>query len=142
MNFSLDPRLAADTLEIGELGLSRLLLMNDARFLWLVLVPRIDNLTEIVDLDVGDRSRLMDEIAACSLWLRARAGVDKVNVGALGNIVRQLHVHVIGRATGDDAWPGPVWGAGAGRRYDSDAAAALAEDIRQAFVDDFLRSAP
>ena len=103
MSFTLDPRLAADTFEVGELSLSRLLLMNDARFIWLILVPRVDNLSEIIDLDATDRARLMEEISACSTWLRARPGVDKINVGALGNIVRQLHIHIVGRAVGDAA---------------------------------------
>lgn len=135
MSFTLDPRLAADTFEVGELSLSRLLLMNDARFIWLILVPRVDNLSEIIDLDATDRARLMEEISACSIWLRARPGVDKINVGALGNIVRQLHIHIVGRAVGDAAWPGPVWVSGAARRYDSDAANAIVTRIRRELID-------
>jgi diadenosine tetraphosphate (Ap4A) HIT family hydrolase len=134
MSFALDPRLAAATLEVGEMGLSRLLLMNDARFLWLVLVPRVEGLTEIVDLVAADRARLMEEIAALSQWLRKRDGVDKINVGALGNIVGQLHVHVIGRRIGDAAWPGPVWGAGTAKTYKGEEAGALTEDIRREFI--------
>ncbi|MGD0721851.1 MAG: HIT family protein [Roseiarcus sp.] len=117
MSFALDQRLAADTIPIGDLALSRLLLMNDARFLWLVLAPRRENLTELIDLSAADRAVLMDEIVAVSRALVERPGVAKINVGALGNIVRQLHVHVVARRIGDAAWPGPVWGQGAPIRY-------------------------
>ena len=134
MSFTLDPRIVAATFEIGDLGPSKLLLMNDARFLWLVLVPRIENLAEIVDLDAADRARLMEEIVECSHWLRARAGVDKINVGALGNIVAQLHVHVIARRIGDPAWPGPVWGAGTARAYANEAARALIKEIARDLI--------
>jgi diadenosine tetraphosphate (Ap4A) HIT family hydrolase len=132
MSFALDPRLAADTLPIGELKLSRLLLMNDARYPWLILVPRRPNLSEIVELAAQDRAALMDEIAAASAFLRALPHVDKLNVGALGNVVKQLHVHVLGRAIGDSAWPGPVWSVGAARPYPQDAAAALVAQARAA----------
>ncbi len=135
MSFTLDPRIVASTLEAGELGLSKLLLTNDARFPWLVLVPRIENLTEIIDLDAAERARLMEEIAECSRWLRARDGVDKINFGALGNIVRQLHIHVIGRSIGDDAWPGSVWGAGTARAYDGDAAQRIVARLKRDLVD-------
>jgi len=117
VSFVLDPRLQASTLAVGDLGLSRLLLMNDARFPWLILVPRRAGLVEIVDLEARDRALLMEEIALVAHWLRQRAGVDKINVGALGNIVAQLHVHVVARRMGDAAWPGPVWGAGTARPY-------------------------
>jgi diadenosine tetraphosphate (Ap4A) HIT family hydrolase len=117
LSFALDQRLAADTIPIGDLALSRLLLMNDARFLWLVLAPRRENLTELIDLSAADRAMLMDEIVAVSRALVERPGVAKINVGALGNIVRQLHVHVVARRIGDAAWPGPVWGQGAPIRY-------------------------
>ncbi len=93
--------------------------MNDARFPWLILVPRRNDLSELIDLDASDRATLMEEIAAVSAVLKSRPGVDKINIGALGNIVRQLHVHVVARSVGDAAWPGPVWGAGAAVRYDA-----------------------
>jgi diadenosine tetraphosphate (Ap4A) HIT family hydrolase len=122
MSFVLDERLAADTIEIGDLDLSRLLLMNDRRYVWLVLAPRHANLSELIDLDARDRAVLVEEIAAVSQALVDHPGVDKINVGALGNIVRQLHVHVVGRRIGDAAWPGPVWGAGSPQRYDAQSA--------------------
>jgi diadenosine tetraphosphate (Ap4A) HIT family hydrolase len=134
MNFALDQRLAADTLPIGDLALSRALLMNDARYPWLILVPRRVGLSEIVDLTAEDRAVLIEEIAAASAFVRALPRVDKLNVGALGNVVRQLHVHVVGRAIGDPAWPGPVWGAGEARPYESGAAEALIVRARDALI--------
>ncbi|WP_246731640.1 HIT domain-containing protein [Methylocapsa sp. S129] len=130
MSFALDTRLAADTIEIGDLALSRLLLMNDARYLWLVLVPRQENLCELVDLDARDRAILMEEITAASKALIGLPGVDKINVGALGNIVRQLHIHVVARRLGDAAWPGPVWGAGAPLRYGASRARKIVQGIK------------
>jgi len=129
MEFVLDERLAADTIGIGDLALSRLLLMNDARFVWLILVPRRPELAELIDLGVADRATLMDEIAAASRALIERPGVDKINVAALGNVVRQLHVHVVARRIGDAAWPGPVWGAGAPLPYDAQAGRTLAREL-------------
>jgi diadenosine tetraphosphate (Ap4A) HIT family hydrolase len=134
LTFALDPRLAADTIEIGDLALSRVLLMNDARYLWLILAPRRDNLSELFDLDGADRAVLMEEIAAVSRALIGTPGVDKINVGALGNIVRQLHIHVIARRFNDAAWPGPVWGAGAARRYEAEAARKIAQRLKEALI--------
>ena len=133
MSFALDPRLAADTFEVADLALSRLLLMNDSRYPWLILAPRRPALREIVDLDAPARALLMEEIAAASQFVRALPGVEKINVGALGNVVSQLHVHVLGRAVGDPAWPGPVWGAGAAVRYTPESAAALIDKARAVF---------
>ena len=109
MSFTLHPRLAADTHFIADWPQSRLLLMNDARYFWLILVPRISDLTEITDLSPADRAHLMEEAARAGVIIR-HAGAAKLNIGALGNLVPQLHLHVIGRAPGDPAWPGPVWG--------------------------------
>jgi diadenosine tetraphosphate (Ap4A) HIT family hydrolase len=134
MSFALDPRLAADTFHVGDLALSRVLLMNDARYPWLILAPRREALHEIVDLDAASRATLIEEIAAASRFLRSLPGVDKINVGALGNVVGQLHVHVVGRAVGDPAWPGPVWGAGAARPYESGVAEALIARARDALI--------
>ena len=134
MSFALDPRLAADTLPIGDLKLSRALLMNDARYPWLILVPRRANLTEIVELAAQNRTVLIEEIAAASAFLRTLPHVDKLNVGALGNVVKQLHVHVLGRAVGDPAWPGPAWGFGARQPYAPEQAAALVAQARAALA--------
>jgi diadenosine tetraphosphate (Ap4A) HIT family hydrolase len=118
-SFVLDPRLAADTIALGDTSLSRVLLMNDARFPWLILVPRRVDLAEIVDLAPSERAALMEEVAFVSTALSKRPDVEKINIGALGNIVRQLHIHIVGRSTTDAAWPGPVWGFGARQLYDA-----------------------
>ncbi|MGH8090315.1 MAG: HIT domain-containing protein, partial [Rudaea sp.] len=96
-DFVLDPRLARDTHCVGDLELSRVLLMDDARFPWLILVPRRANLRELTDLDTGDQQRLLVEIDRCARVLRTLEKPDKLNIAALGNVVAQLHVHVIAR---------------------------------------------
>jgi diadenosine tetraphosphate (Ap4A) HIT family hydrolase len=108
--FELDPRLAGDSLAVGVLTLSELRLMNDARYPWLLLVPRRTGMVEIIDLDEREQLQLFDEIRACARALRGLLRPDKLNVAALGNQVAQLHVHVIARFHGDDAWPRPIWG--------------------------------
>ncbi|MGE0651820.1 MAG: HIT domain-containing protein [Alphaproteobacteria bacterium] len=130
--FRIDRRLAADTLSVGSLELSRVLLMNDSRFPWLVLVPEREDLTELTDLAPADRATLMEEIAIASGALQAVARPDKINVGALGNIVGQLHVHVVARREGDAAWPGPVWGAGTAVPYGSGKEAHILSGLRAA----------
>ena len=87
-----------------------MLLNNDARYTWLTMVPRRAGIVEIIDLNAADRRQLFDEILLVSEVLKADASPDKLNVGALGNMVRQLHVHIIARFASDPAWPGPVWG--------------------------------
>ncbi|MGB3461798.1 HIT domain-containing protein [Rhodanobacter lindaniclasticus] len=110
--FTLDPRLAADTRLLASLPLCDVRLMDDARYGWLVLVPRRDGLVEIADLDEGEQATLWHEVNRAGAALRATMPCDKLNLGALGNIVRQLHVHVVARREGDAGWPGPVWGHG------------------------------
>lgn len=110
MSFALHPRLAADTFAVGDLELCRVLLMNDARYPWLILVPRRDGLREIHELGTADRAMLMDESCRVAEVMQAQFAPDKLNIGVLGNIVPQLHMHHIARFTGDPAWPGPVWG--------------------------------
>ena len=109
--WSLHPQLARDTVPIGDLALVRVLAMNDANFPWVVLVPRRVDVVEIVDLGEADRGRLMAEIAQVSAALKNLTGCDKLNVAAIGNVVPQLHVHVVARRTSDAVWPRPVWGA-------------------------------
>jgi diadenosine tetraphosphate (Ap4A) HIT family hydrolase len=130
-DFALDPTLATDTTPVGDLGLSALLLARDARFPWLILVPRRAGLVEIIDLAPTDRAILMDEITAVSQALRATTGCDKLNVAALGNQVRQLHVHVIARFHGDPAWPRPIWGSGAPVAYEAAARDRLVAQLRE-----------
>ncbi|SON58351.1 HIT domain protein [Hartmannibacter diazotrophicus] len=128
--FTLDPRLAADTHLVGDLPLCRVLLMNDSTWTWLILVPRKDGLAEIIDLDETERAILMEEIAAASTVVRNLANADKLNVAALGNMVRQLHVHVIARHVGDPAWPGPVWGRQPAVHYAPTTVVALLADLK------------
>lgn len=133
MTFVLDERLARDALVIGDLRLSRALLMNDARWPWLILVPRREGLVELIDLEPADQTQLMDEAGRAARFLKSHARAGKINVGALGNIVRQLHLHVVARTVGDPAWPRPVWGYGAATRYGDAAAQALIAAAKTCF---------
>jgi len=108
--FELHPRLATDTVFIEDWPLSRVLLLNDARYVWLALVPRRARLSELHDVASEDRSAWTEEVMRASAGLKRLTGTAKINVGALGNIVPQLHIHIVARAPGDPAWPGPVWG--------------------------------
>ncbi|HEY2110919.1 MAG TPA: HIT domain-containing protein, partial [Dongiaceae bacterium] len=107
--FTLHPRLAADTVALGDWPLCRLLLMNDARFPWVILVPARPELREIHDLPPAERATLIEEIARASALMQQAFAADKMNVAALGNQVPQLHIHVIARVASDPAWPNPVW---------------------------------
>ena len=115
--FALDARLERDSHFIADGPLSQLRLMDDARYAWLILVPRVADADELFDLDGGQQRLLLAEINLVAQALRKTGRCDKINIGALGNIVRQLHVHVLARNEGDDAWPGPVWGHGTAQRY-------------------------
>lgn len=117
--WELDPRLAADGPVLADLPLCRLLLVDNAAFPWLVLVPRIAGAIEIVDLGEADRGRLIEEIAAVSRALRGATACHKLNVGALGNVVAQLHVHVVARFRDDAAGTRPVWGLDPQPRYEA-----------------------
>jgi diadenosine tetraphosphate (Ap4A) HIT family hydrolase len=139
MSFTLDPRLDADTIPLGRLALCRVLLMNDARYPWLILVPERPDLAEIIDLPEAERMQLMREIAAASEALKALYAPDKLNVGALGNRVRQLHVHVIARFVSDAAWAGPVWGVGEAQPYPPHMAGATADRIAKALAPSGLK---
>ena len=116
--FVLDSRLAADCIRIGDLSLSTLLLLNDARFPWFILVPRRAGVSEIFELDEPDQEQLWRESARLSAFIKQAFHADKLNIGALGNLVPQLHVHHIARYRSDPAWPGPVWGVGQAQPYD------------------------
>ncbi len=110
MPFELDQRLQNDTVLICDLALSRVLLMKDSRYPWLILVPRRSGKTEIHQLDTDDRRQLLEESCRVSALMLELFEISKMNVAVLGNIVAQLHMHHIGRCPGDPAWPGPVWG--------------------------------
>ena len=118
--FELDSQLASDTHPVGELELSRVLLMDDARFPWLILVPRRAGMRDLIDLSTDEQHVLLDEIGRCATALRNLEKPDKLNIAALGNIVAQLHVHVIARTRQDSAWPRPVWGVGERVAYNDD----------------------
>lgn len=108
--FQLDSRLAGDTLEVASLTLCQVVLLNDRRYDWLVLVPQREGVTEILDLAADDQQQLWREVTLVAQVLRGTQPAHKLNIGALGNIVRQLHVHLVLRHENDPAWPGPVWG--------------------------------
>ncbi len=131
--FQLHERLAADCCLVADWTLSRLLLADDARFPWLILVPRCAGISEIHELDPSDRSILIEEITRASIGLRKMTGATKINVGALGNVVVQLHVHIVARHPGDAAWPGPVWGNGAPLRYKSSVRDNFVKNLRHEF---------
>lgn len=116
--FRLASRLAADSVLLLDWPLCQVRLMDDARFPWLILVPRRAGLEEWTELSVEDRAQLADEIGKAGEALARVFSPTKLNVGALGNIVRQMHVHVVARFESDAAWPGPVWGQGARIPYD------------------------
>lgn len=108
--FVLDPRLEQDTLPIGDFHLCRLLLMNDASYPWFILVPRREEISELFQLDSADQKLLWKETTILAEIVKDTFGADKMNIAALGNMVSQLHVHVIARRRNDAAWPAPVWG--------------------------------
>ncbi len=120
--FELDPRLKQGTIDFGSFPLCRLLLLNDCRYPWFVLVPQREELQEISQLSEADRRLFWDESNQLSLWIEHYFNFDKLNIAALGNIVSQLHLHHVGRTVGDPAWPNPVWGHGLAVPY-------LAKDI-------------
>jgi diadenosine tetraphosphate (Ap4A) HIT family hydrolase len=132
MKFEIDPRLAAESFSLGDLSLCEVLLYDDSRFPWLVLVPRKRNLVEIIDLSDHERTALMDDITDASRALKEATNCYKLNVAALGNQVRQLHVHVIARFESDAAWAGPVWGKGARVPYEDNARDDLTKKLKAA----------
>ena len=119
--FELHSRLAADCIRVGRLPLSLLLLLNDARYPWFIVVPQRSGIGEIFQLPESDQCQLWRDSATLSLNLMQSFHADKINIGALGNLVPQLHVHHIARFTSDPAWPGPVWGHSAPVPYEKHA---------------------
>ena len=131
--FVLDPALERDSFFIADVGLTQMRLMNDRRFPWLILVPKRGGIAEMHELTPLDQTMLTFEVAQVSTALQTFTQADKMNVAALGNQVRQLHVHVIARFTGDAAWPGPVWCAGAGQGYETGEAQSFKKRFSDAF---------
>ncbi len=117
LGFQLDEAFVSTSRAVGDLGLCHVRLQDDARYAWLVLIPRLGGLSELEDLCEADRARFMQEVVLCGKAVRAMGlalgrPIDKLNFGALGNVTTQLHGHVVGRRRDDSAWPGPVWGQG------------------------------
>lgn len=132
-SFKLNERLKADTHLISELENCSLLLLNDARWPWLILVPRIEGAQEWHDLTKGQRIMIDDEVARVASSLQKLTNCEKINIASIGNMVRQLHVHVIARNEGDANWPGPVWGFGEREPYGVDSAASFIENFKSDF---------
>lgn len=135
--FALDQRLQQDTLVIGDFPLCRLLLSNDSNYPWFILVPRINRISEVFHLDVADQQKLWEETTGLAQLLNDGLGADKMNIGALGNVVSQLHVHVIVRKRDDAAWPAPVWGKHPARPYTEEQVVALRARLRELLPADF-----
>lgn len=132
-DFRLHPRLVADTVAIGPSVLSAVRLHKDARYPWLVLVPRRANMHEFIDLQDNEQSLLLEEIRRCSELFKALHKPLRINIAMIGNVVPQLHVHVIARFKNDAAWPRPVWGLGEAQPYDPKALEARVKRYRQFF---------
>src|SRR5215831_6665497 len=133
-DWSLHPQLAEDTVPVGDMPLTRLLLAKDANYPWLILVPRLPGLVELIDLEDNAQVQLLGEVAAAARALKALTECDKLNVAALGNQVPQLHVHVIARRRTDAAWPKPVWGVAAPLPYDQEKRTGLLSSLRQSLA--------
>jgi diadenosine tetraphosphate (Ap4A) HIT family hydrolase len=129
--FELHPRLAADTLLVGDLPLCRVLLMNDSQYPWLILVPRRQAIRDLSDLHSNDLEMLWPELIKAETTLKAVTNAEKMNVGALGNMVPQLHIHIIARFAEDVAWPSPVWGKHPPIPYDGAEARAKCRTLRE-----------
>jgi diadenosine tetraphosphate (Ap4A) HIT family hydrolase len=135
--FALDQRLQQDTLVIGDFPLCRLLLSNDSNYPWFILVPRMNGISEVFQLDVADQQILWKETTFLAQLLNEGLGADKMNIGALGNVVSQLHVHVIVRKRDDAAWPAPVWGKHPAQPYTEEQVAAIRLRLHELLPADF-----
>lgn len=129
-DFTLDERLTADTLPVAELPLSRVLLMNDARYPWVILVPRHAAISEVFELSANDQQQLWREATQLGDAMKTALGGDKINIATLGNVVSQLHVHVVVRRHSDATWPAPVWGNGSAELYDLDNQTRLRDQLK------------
>ncbi|QHF02291.1 MULTISPECIES: HIT domain-containing protein [Pseudomonas syringae group] len=135
--FVLDSRLHQDTLALGDFPLCRLLLSNDSNYPWFILVPRRPDISEVFDLSADDQLQLWQETSFLSKTLKVLFGADKLNVAALGNVVSQLHMHVIVRKRNDIAWPAPVWGKHPAVPYTEEQFVAIREQLRAVLINDF-----
>lgn len=136
--FILDKRLEQDTLPIGNFPLSRLLLMNDASYPWFILVPRREEISELFQLDSADQLSLWKETTTLAEVIKDTFGADKINVATLGNMVSQLHMHVIARRRNDAAWPAPVWGRQSAVPYSTDQVESIKRKLKLVLTDTFV----
>lgn len=135
--FVLDARLQQDTIFLGDFPLSRLLLMNDAQYPWFILVPRREDVSELFQLDASEQAQLWQEATVLAELLKDCFAADKMNVATLGNVVSQLHMHVIVRRRDDIAWPAPVWGRHPALPYTSEQLTALKARLQLVLTDHF-----
>jgi len=135
--FALDSRLQNDTLLIGDFPLCRLLLMNDDHYPWFILVPRRDEVSELFQLSADEQKQLWHETVTLTELLNDTFAADKMNVATLGNVVSQLHMHVIVRRRSDAAWPAPVWGKFPAQPYSVEQVAAIRARLRLVLAGDF-----
>lgn len=138
--FEMDKRLAADTVLLGDFALCRVLLMNDSRYPWLILVPRSPAISEVFELAEAQQQQLWQEASAVGRVLKEVFQADKINIATLGNVVKQLHIHVVVRMQTDEAWPAPVWGQGCAQPYTAEAIVQLRERLHAALADKWLSS--
>ena len=131
--FKLDERLLKDTVALGDLALCRVLLMNDSRYPWLILVPRCADMSEVFQLSAAEQQQLWQETSHVGQVLKDVFQADKINIATLGNVVKQLHMHVVVRMQDDAAWPAPVWGNGAAQAYTGEVLAAMLARLQAAF---------
>lgn len=136
--FVLDSRLQQDTLSMGDFGLCRLLLMNDAQYPWFILVPRREEVSELFQLDEADQCALWQETTQLAEVLKDTFAADKMNIATLGNVVAQLHMHVIVRRRDDAAWPAPVWGRHPAQPYSDEQVAAIRAKLRLVLTEGFV----
>jgi diadenosine tetraphosphate (Ap4A) HIT family hydrolase len=135
--FVLDPRLQQDSLPVGDFPLCRLLLMNDANYPWFILVPRREEVSELFQLDADDQQALWQEATMLAETLKDAFGADKMNIATLGNMVSQLHMHVIARRRDDPAWPAPVWGRLPAQPYGDEQVLAIKDRLRLVLAENF-----
>ncbi|WP_342653415.1 HIT domain-containing protein [Pseudomonas sp. F3-2] len=136
--FVLDPRLMQDTLPVGDFPLCRLLLSNDSNYPWFILVPRRADISEVFELSESEQTQLWKETSQLAQILSELFSADKMNVAALGNVVKQLHMHVIVRHIGDAAWPAPVWGKMAASPYSTGEVADIMSRLKPVLTSEFV----
>jgi len=129
MGFSLDDRLAASSHLVATTGGIQVRLADDARYVWLLLVPEQDGVSELHELEDAARAALLELANDVGIWMKTRFNADKINTAAIGNVVAQLHLHVVARHRGDDAWPAPIWGVGEPQALSGEAQASLIAEV-------------